>query len=104
MRSLVSSLPADVFVHHIFPSLSDSSIICASMVCKTWRRLIPRQKRNRPTLALASLFRDGAPIKLTQWFTDILGFPVWNFTEEYEQDFDQRLSLAANGNPSLNIF
>jgi hypothetical protein len=98
MHAIGSSLPADVLVHHIFPSLSDCSIICASMVCKTWRKLIPREKRNHPASALTLLFRVGAPLKLTQWFTDSLGFPVWNFTEEYERDFEERLSLAANGN------
>jgi hypothetical protein len=91
-------IPADVLVHHIFPSLPAFSLVCASIVCQRWRKLIPLQKREQSHANLLSLFEHGAPIKIAQWFENILMFPVWNYAYEHEGNYEKNLSIAAKGN------
>jgi hypothetical protein len=90
-------IPADVVIHHIFPSLPAFSLVCARMVCQKWMKFIPLPKRYRSDEILASLFENGAPMELTLWFENILLFPVWNSAAEHYESCERNLLLAAKG-------
>jgi hypothetical protein len=96
----VQQLPNDVLTHYIFVRLAPFMLVPTIMVCRSFRkvasRFLPPQKNHRQVMA--SLFKDGAPLKLVLWFERDRSYPVWGTDNRlYKEIFLQNILAAAEG-------